>query len=146
MNVRLATQLFSRSVAVGLKFYREQQKPGFEGTEGTESFTRRMNDLFDALNAKCPAEGIRKNSPQLKVIIDFLDMLNSTEKESVKNNTKLFASQMTTESLRVTLMYLEQRQGSSLPVKATRKRDKHLYVDTDFAYYHKYHKEQRERA
>ncbi|KAK8761303.1 hypothetical protein V5799_027430 [Amblyomma americanum] len=67
MNVRLATQLFSRSVAVGLKFYREQQKPGFEGTEGTESFTRRMNDLFDALNAKCPAEGTRKNSPQLKV-------------------------------------------------------------------------------
>ncbi|KAK8771340.1 hypothetical protein V5799_025417 [Amblyomma americanum] len=76
MNVRLSTQLFSRSVAVGLKFYREQQKPGFEGTEGTESFTRRMNDLFDALNAKFPAEGIRKNSPQLKVIIDFLDMLN----------------------------------------------------------------------
>lgn len=31
-------------------------------------------------------------------------MLNSTEEESVKNNTKLFASQMTTESLRVTLM------------------------------------------
>ncbi|KAH8029949.1 hypothetical protein HPB51_005973 [Rhipicephalus microplus] len=95
--------LFSRSVAVGLKFYREQGKPGFEDTEGTESFTRKMNDLFDSLNAKCPAEGIRKNSPQMKVIIEFIDMLNSTEEESV-NNTKLFASQMTTESLRVTLM------------------------------------------
>lgn len=31
-------------------------------------------------------------------------MLNSTEEESVNNNTKLFASQMTTESLRVTLV------------------------------------------
>lgn len=40
----------------------------------------------------------------LQVIIDFLDILNSTEQESVKNNTKLFASQMTTESLQVTLM------------------------------------------
>lgn len=56
-------QLLSRSVAVGLKFYREQGKPGFEDTE---SFTRMMNDLFDALNAKCPAKGIRKNSSQMK--------------------------------------------------------------------------------
>lgn len=60
-------QLFSRSVTAGLKFYREQGKPGFEDTEGTESFTRKMNDLFDALNAKFPAEGIRKNYPQIKV-------------------------------------------------------------------------------
>ncbi|KAH7948649.1 hypothetical protein HPB51_028415 [Rhipicephalus microplus] len=82
----------------------EQGEPGFEDTEGTESFTRKMNDLLDALNAKCPAEGIRKNSPQIKVIIEFLDMLNSTEEESVNNNMKLFASQMTTESLQVTLM------------------------------------------
>lgn len=35
-----------------------------------------------------------------QVIIDFLYMLNSTEQESV-NNTKLFASQMTNESLQV---------------------------------------------
>ncbi|KAH8037705.1 hypothetical protein HPB51_015750 [Rhipicephalus microplus] len=81
----------------------EQGEPGFEDTEGTESFTRKMNDLLDALNAKCPAEGIRKNSPQMKhlvfqVIIEFLDMLNSTKEESVNNNMKLFASQMTTES------------------------------------------------
>lgn len=39
-----------------------------------------------------------------QVIIEFLEMLNSTEEESVNNNTKLFASQMTTESLRVTLV------------------------------------------
>ncbi|KAH8027862.1 hypothetical protein HPB51_010829 [Rhipicephalus microplus] len=45
-----------------------------------------------------------EENQQLKVIIEFLDMLNSTEEESVNNNTKLFASQMTTESLRVTLM------------------------------------------
>ncbi|KAL3186860.1 hypothetical protein MRX96_004797 [Rhipicephalus microplus] len=66
MNVCLATQLFSRSVAMDLKFYREQGEPSFEDTEGTESFTRKMNDLFDALNAMCPAEGIRENSPQMK--------------------------------------------------------------------------------
>ncbi|XP_077512635.1 uncharacterized protein LOC144123741 [Amblyomma americanum] len=139
MNVRLATQLFSRSVAIGLKFYKEQREPGFEGTEGTEKFTLLMNELFDALNAKCPIEGIRRNSPKIKVssfmvivpeifklyrqavkltcgilfyrfpyvsrvIRDFLDLLNTTERNTIRENTKLFASQQTTESLRVTLL------------------------------------------
>lgn len=27
-----------------------------------------MNDVFDALNAKCPVAGIYKNSPKIKVI------------------------------------------------------------------------------
>ncbi|XP_077513310.1 uncharacterized protein LOC144124488 [Amblyomma americanum] len=50
MNVRrLAVQLFSRSTAIGLQVYR------------AEAFTRRMNDLFDALNRKHPAEGIQVN-------------------------------------------------------------------------------------
>lgn len=40
----------------------------------------------------------------LQVIKDFLIMLDMTEKNSIERNTKLFASQLTTESLRVTLM------------------------------------------
>lgn len=40
----------------------------------------------------------------LQVIEDFLVMLNETERNSIEKNTKLFASQLTTESLRVTLM------------------------------------------
>lgn len=79
MNVRLATQLFSRSVAIGPKFCREQREPGFEDGEGTEKF-------------------------MMQVIKNFLIMLNMTEKNSIERNTKLFASQLTTESLRVTLM------------------------------------------
>ncbi|KAH7973296.1 hypothetical protein HPB52_023361 [Rhipicephalus sanguineus] len=104
MCVRLATQLLSRSVAIGLKFYREQQYPGFEDTQGTENFTLLMNNIFDALNAKCPITGIYKNSPKIKVIQDFLGMLNTTERTSRLDNTRMFASQMTMESLRVTLM------------------------------------------
>lgn len=111
-----------------------------------------VNNLFDALNAKIPDEGIRINSPQIRVrnimtieplcasstealvgdaienrhftttvcfparifhllkhfflqiIEEFLEMLNSTEKGCKDNNTKMFTSQMTAESLRVTLM------------------------------------------
>lgn len=61
-------QLFSRSVAIGLKFYREQREPGLKDSEGTEMFTMQVNDLFDVLNAKHPATGIRKNSPKIKVM------------------------------------------------------------------------------
>ncbi|KAL3193432.1 hypothetical protein MRX96_016795 [Rhipicephalus microplus] len=66
MNVGLATQLFSRSVALGLRFYREQREPGFEDTEGTERFTAPINELFDVLNAKILVEGIRKGSPKIE--------------------------------------------------------------------------------
>lgn len=60
-------QLFSRSVAIGFSIYREQNTPEFENTHGTESFTLLLNNVFDALNARIPAEGIRKDSRQIQV-------------------------------------------------------------------------------
>ncbi|KAH7967511.1 hypothetical protein HPB49_025266 [Dermacentor silvarum] len=45
-----------------------------------------------------------KNSQKIEVTKNFLIMLNMTEKNSIERNTKLFASQLTTDSLRVTLM------------------------------------------
>ncbi|XP_077516220.1 uncharacterized protein LOC144126127 [Amblyomma americanum] len=101
MTVRLATQLFSRSVSIGLKVYRQMMVPGFANSFGTEQFTMLLNDLFDILNSKVPAAGIRKGSPKIKFLDDFLAMLNETE--SIPN-VKLFASRQTIESLRVTLM------------------------------------------
>ncbi|KAG0417906.1 hypothetical protein HPB47_005271 [Ixodes persulcatus] len=67
MNVRLATQLFSRSTALGIRIYRNERRPGLESSEGTETFTRLLNDLFDALNAKLPLQGIRITSSGIKV-------------------------------------------------------------------------------
>ncbi|KAH6924567.1 hypothetical protein HPB50_019605 [Hyalomma asiaticum] len=101
MNVRLATQLFSRSVAIGFKVYRELNVPGFDDTAGTEKVTSLLNDLFDILNAKIPQAGIRKGSPKIKFLEEFLDMLNQTE---ARKDVKLIASNQTVESLRVTLM------------------------------------------
>ncbi|KAH8033773.1 hypothetical protein HPB51_016228 [Rhipicephalus microplus] len=104
MSVRLATQLFSRSTAAGIKLYREAKVPGMEDSEGTETFTRMVNDLFDALNIKLPSRGVRRHSKEIQILKDFLEMLNTTERNAVKENLKLFASQQTTESLRVTLL------------------------------------------
>ncbi|KAH8040202.1 hypothetical protein HPB51_009750 [Rhipicephalus microplus] len=103
MSVRLAAQLFSRSTAIGLKMYREEGVEGLEDSAGTEAFTRIFN-VFDALNAKHPAEGIHKGSPKILIIQGFLELLNTTEKNHRERNMLLFASRQTTESLRVTLM------------------------------------------
>ncbi|KAH9379295.1 hypothetical protein HPB48_006995 [Haemaphysalis longicornis] len=101
MNVRLATQLFSRSVAIGLKVYRQLKVPGFADSTGTEQFTLLINYLFDILNTKVPPAGIRKGSPKIQFLKDFLEMMNRTEPN---RNVKLFASAQTVESIRVTLM------------------------------------------
>lgn len=39
-----------------------------------------------------------------QIIKEFLEILNLTERNAVEKGTKLFASQLTTESLRVTLL------------------------------------------
>ncbi|KAH7934718.1 hypothetical protein HPB51_028915 [Rhipicephalus microplus] len=121
--------LFSRGTAIGIRTYREAGVEGLRGSEGTEAFTILLNDLFDALNIKLPKRGIKRHSKEIQaspssisyvvnlvligaltftsfiqVIKNFLEMLNSTEKNSVKQGLKLFASQQTTQSLRVTLM------------------------------------------
>ncbi|KAH7978010.1 hypothetical protein HPB49_004155 [Dermacentor silvarum] len=104
MSVRLATQLFSRGTSIGLRVYREANVPGLKDSEGTETFTRMLNDVFDALNVKLPCRGIRHHSKEIQTMKQFLEVLNVTEQNAVEKGTKLFASQLTTESLRVTLL------------------------------------------
>lgn len=52
MNVKLAAQLLSRSVAESMTFCRESNIPGFENCQPTVEFLRHMNDIFDILNAR----------------------------------------------------------------------------------------------
>ncbi|KAK8764077.1 hypothetical protein V5799_033306 [Amblyomma americanum] len=104
MSVKLATQLFSRSTSIGIRTYREAKVPGMENSEGTEAFTKALNDLFDALNVKLPSRGIRHGSKDIQIIEQFLELLDTTERNAADKGLKLFASQLTTESLRVTLL------------------------------------------
>ncbi|KAH9372239.1 hypothetical protein HPB48_003446 [Haemaphysalis longicornis] len=59
MRVKLATQIFSESVAKGLQFYAKRGAPRLYDVEPTVQFTSLMNNLFDALNRRFPAEGVR---------------------------------------------------------------------------------------
>lgn len=56
-------------MAVGLQFYRTQNCNGFDDSLETQLFTTKINDMFDAMNRKFPAEGIRENSKDLEVFL-----------------------------------------------------------------------------
>lgn len=52
MNVRMAAQTLSESVANSMQFLLEQGHPNFLGAEGTIDFIRKMNTLFDIFNTR----------------------------------------------------------------------------------------------
>jgi hypothetical protein len=52
MNVKLAAQLLSDSVATSLEFCLQQNMPDFEGCEATVNFIRVFDKLFDILNSR----------------------------------------------------------------------------------------------
>ena len=54
MNVRLAAQTFSSSVADAIQFLMESGHPEFKNAEATIFFIRTIDRLFDLLNAKYP--------------------------------------------------------------------------------------------
>jgi len=64
--------VFSESMANGIQYYREVQKlPNLKNSKETENFTVVLNQCFDALNRKFPAEGIKKNSNDFNVSYKF---------------------------------------------------------------------------
>ena len=76
VNVRLAVQLFSNSVADGTTFYKAQGASEMKTCDTTIVFVRRLNQLFDILNAKLPHSGLRlifKNMKFLEECIVWVD-------------------------------------------------------------------------
>jgi len=62
-------------MANGITFYKNKHYEGFDNSEETVGFTILINDMFDALNRKFPAEGIRKSSKDLEVFQKYLMFL-----------------------------------------------------------------------
>ena len=61
MNVKLAAQTLSSSVADSIEFLRKSGDPRFQGSEGTIEFIRVVDRLFDLLNSRNPyATGYKK--------------------------------------------------------------------------------------
>lgn len=49
-------------MAVGIEFYKKKNYNCFQDSEETVKFTYIINALFDALNRRYPAEGIKKKA------------------------------------------------------------------------------------
>lgn len=58
-------------MAVGIQFYARKNCIGFENCQETIKFTNLMNNMFDVLNRKFAAEGIKKNSKDIEVFYVF---------------------------------------------------------------------------
>lgn len=56
-------------MATCIEFYKLNNYDGFENCEETVEFTKIINNLFDALNRKFPAEGIKLNGNDFKVFV-----------------------------------------------------------------------------
>lgn len=54
-------------MADGIQFYKNKKYFGFNECDETIEFTLKINYLFDVLNRKFPAEGIKTNSRDLEV-------------------------------------------------------------------------------
>lgn len=77
MNVRLAVETFSESVASSLEYLMKQGVPEFQGAQPTVDFIRRMNTLFDVFNSRhCNGQNIFKRRMSMenkRVIYEFFN-------------------------------------------------------------------------
>ena len=89
MNVSLAAQTFSSSVADAIEFLCDVLKPEFQGSAATIQFIRILDRLFDILNTRNPhAQGF-KQPLILATIISWSEILEFTAKYllSLKSST-----------------------------------------------------------
>lgn len=106
MRYKLATQVFSRSVATGIKYYSSRWVPGLQNVKATVDFPLKMNDWFEALNWNHPKEGLRLGGKDLRVLASSLHWLNTWKRELVsgKISRESFLTESTDEGSRVTIL------------------------------------------
>lgn len=100
MNVKLAVQTLSNSVAQSIDRLRQSGLKQFEGSEGTSEFIKRCDKLFNVFNSDKIIEGdifktpITSNSKQ--AIFEFLDdMIDYLDGIKVKGQTAMKSSRHT---------------------------------------------------
>ena len=79
MNVKLAVQLLSESVATSLEYCASEGLKGFQGCEGTIKFIRMFNNLFDVFNSRNLRSYGFKAPISLNNIASFTAFLNDAK-------------------------------------------------------------------
>lgn len=85
MNVAIACQTFSESVAAAMEYLAKQNHPEFVGSEATVKFIRNINSLFDIFNTKNPSHMNILKRPLCpenhRIIINFFQSIEAYFKE-----------------------------------------------------------------
>lgn len=104
MRVSLATQVFSKSVARRLRFYKAYEVR-LENSESTSDFCEKMNDMFDALNRTTIESALRLDSDDLRILRESLEWLDAWKNRVNQNliDRNEFLTPETSEGLRMTL-------------------------------------------
>ncbi|KAK3913536.1 Transposable element P transposase [Frankliniella fusca] len=81
MNVRMAMQFFSNTVASAMEDYQLRGEEGLSDSQPTINFMRRINAVVEAMNSRSPADGLRpdENTVQQQVLRDFLTYLEKMD-------------------------------------------------------------------
>lgn len=119
MNVRLAVETLSESVASSMQFMMEQKHPDFQGAEATIEFIRKMNTLFDIFNTKhATNQNLFKNalsSGNQRIVFDFLDScsqyIKSLQLEETRITTDKKTKQKTEKPVRISLLSSRRKAG-----------------------------------
>ncbi|XP_039314971.1 uncharacterized protein LOC113005139 [Solenopsis invicta] len=103
MRVRLAVQIFSNSVAKGLRFYSSYRE--IEDSTAIADFCEWMNFMFDALNRREYQNGLKVGNKDFLLLQESLNRLDQWENlmEERIITTNEFLTRQTAEGLRVTL-------------------------------------------
>ncbi|KAH6948621.1 hypothetical protein HPB50_025400 [Hyalomma asiaticum] len=106
MRVKLATQVFSRSMASAIIYYTERNVFNPLDTAGTVEFTGRMNDLFDSMNRRHPGEAVHNQSQDILVMKESLQWLDDWERDlnSGVITKDMFLTASTAEGFRVSVL------------------------------------------
>lgn len=130
MNVSKAAQLLSDSVAHTLRRYKRNKKFAylFKGSETTKRFTKLINDVFDAMNGRCIAQGINvingwKKKKRLDIFLDILEEEEECKRTRKPNDpdtpVKMFLSDTTLQSWRVTVLRVRALTEEMFNVEST---------------------------
>ncbi|CAH1708738.1 unnamed protein product [Aphis gossypii] len=117
MNVKMAFQFFSGSVAAAMQYYKDSI-PALIDCNATVLFIKKINEVVDAMNSQLPKCALRPDPASIhnKVLTDFLIYLDECEKVKTTSKQKLTTS--TALGLKVTIRtalelikYLSEKVG-----------------------------------
>ncbi|KAK3933106.1 Transposable element P transposase [Frankliniella fusca] len=125
MNVAMAWQFWSASVAASMECYRLQGVEKLEDCSASANLCKMINDLADAMNSSTPQTALRLNSVQYQAITSFLEYFIKLKDWA---NEKLRAKLRLAEEARVAQA---QAKGQNPRGKSAKTLEKEDYIFSD---------------